>query len=157
MTVIPMTAQHIPALARLEAECFSEPWSAAALAEELDNPHAVFRVATDGETVLGYAGMHHLADEGFLANVAVFPAARRQGAAAALIGALVRYGQKERLFRLTLEVRASNLPARALYEKAGFTPDGVRPHFYRLPPEDAVIYSYYYESKGHNGNENTGH
>lgn len=144
MDVIPMTAAHIPALAAIEAACFAAPWSQAALAEELDNPHAVFLVAAEGDRVLGYVGMHHLLDEGFIANVAVAPDARRQGVARRLLAALTTYGQEQALYRLTLEVRASNAAAIALYEGDGYVRDGVRPGFYSHPTEDAVIYSKYF-------------
>ena len=145
MTIRPMTAAHVPALAALESACFSTPWSAASLAEELANPHAVFRVATDAAgAVCGYVGMHHLGDEGYITNVAVSPASRRQGVARALLGALDEYARAHALCRVTLEVRVSNDPAIALYAGAGYVRDGVRPAFYRHPTEDAAIYSKYY-------------
>lgn len=143
VTITPMAAAHIAAIADIEKRCFSTPWSVAALTEELDNPHAVFYAATDGEQVLGYAGMHHVGDEGYIDNVAVAPEARRQGVARALMSALEEYGRERSLYRLTLEVRASNAPAIALYEGAGYVSDGVRPKFYAKPTEDAVILSLY--------------
>ena len=140
-----MLAQHIPHLAQLERACFAAPWSAEGLAEELSNPHAVFRVAEDDAgAVLGYVGMHHLVDEGFITNVAVAPAARRQGVARALLAALAAYGAEQGLYRITLEVRVSNTPAIRLYEGAGYVKDGARPAFYRNPTEDAAIYSLYF-------------
>ena len=144
MTVVPMQQSHIAAIAALEQTCFSEPWSAAALAEELDNPHAVFRVAVEGDDVLGYVGMHHVVDEGFITNVAVSPDARRRGVARALLAELAAYGKEHSLYRITLEVRVGNVPARTLYESEGYTLDGVRPNFYRTPTEDAAIYSLYF-------------
>lgn len=140
-----MRQSHIDAVAALEQACFSEPWSAAGLAEELDNPHAVFRVAVEGDTLLGYVGMHHLVDEGFITNVAVSPAARRRGVARALLADLAAYGAAHRLYRITLEVRVGNIPARTLYEGEGYRLDGIRPNFYRAPAEDAAIYSLYFK------------
>ena len=144
VTIMPMTAAHIAAIAALEEQCFSTPWSAAALREELDNPHAVFRAAVDaGGRVVGYAGMHHVGDEGYIDNVAVAPDARRCGVARVLMRALESYGREHALYRLTLEVRVSNAAAKALYTGCGYVCDGVRPNFYRKPLEDAAIYSLY--------------
>ncbi len=143
MAIVPMAEEHIAAIAEIEAQCFSAPWSAAALREELDNPHAVFLVATDGDCVLGYAGMHHVGDEGYIDNVAVSPEVRRRGVARELMRALENYGREHALYRLTLEVRASNVAAIALYTGGGYACDGVRPNFYRKPTEDAAIYSLY--------------
>lgn len=144
MTVIPMQQSHIAAIAALEQACFADPWSAAALTEELSNPHAVFLVAVEGDAVLGYVGMHHLLDEGFITNVAVAPTARRRGVARALLAQLAAYGEANRLYRITLEVRVGNTPAIALYEGMGYVRDGVRPGFYSHPAEDAAIYSLYF-------------
>ncbi|MBR5523852.1 MAG: ribosomal protein S18-alanine N-acetyltransferase [Clostridia bacterium] len=145
MKILPMEPQHVQSLAQLERACFAAPWSAEGLAEELDNPHAVFRVAEDDAgAVLGYVGMHHLVDEGFVTNVAVDPAARRQGVARGLLAALAAYGVEHGLYRITLEVRVSNTAAISLYESAGYRLDGVRPGFYRNPTEDAAIYSLYF-------------
>ncbi len=145
MTVIPMAAPHIEAVAGLEATCFADPWSVASLSQELENPLAVFRVAVNSAgQVVGYIGMHHLLDEGFITNVAVSPAVRRQGVARALLEDLITYGEAHGLVRITLEVRTGNRPAIALYEGLGFVCDGVRPRFYRHPDEDAAIYSLYF-------------
>ena len=144
MEIIPMAQSHIDAVAALEQACFADPWSAAALAEELSNPPAVFRVAVEGDTVLGYVGMHHVLDEGFITNVAVSPDARRRGVARALLADLSAYGAAHSLYRITLEVRVSNVAARTLYESEGYRLDGVRPKFYSHPTEDAAIYSLYF-------------
>ena len=144
MTIIPMQQEHIAAVAALEQACFSAPWSAAALAEELTNPLAVFCVAVEDDAVLGYVGMHHVLDEGFITNVAVSPDARRRGVARALLADLAAYGTAHSLYRITLEVRVGKTPARTLYESEGYRLDGIRPGFYRAPAEDAAIYSLYF-------------
>ena len=95
--------------------------------------------------MLGYVGMHHLVDEGFITNVAVSPDARRRGVARALLAQLSAYGREHSLYRVTLEVRVSNTPARTLYEAEGYKLDGIRPKFYSQPAEDAAIYSLYFQ------------
>lgn len=135
----PMTAEHIPQIAAIEAACFSHPWSEAMLREELWNDSAVI-IAAEGEdgTVLGYAGLQTVLDEGYINNVAVDERFRRQGVADELIAAFVRFG-KAKLAFLTLEVRASNAPAIALYEKHGFREAGRRKNYYDDPKEDAIL------------------
>ena len=137
--VVTMAEEHISALAQLERECFSDPWSEKALAEELNNPNAVFRVALiDGE-VAGYVGMLHVLDEGDICNVAVFDRFRRKGVASALIQHLVDYGVENQLSFITLEVRESNIGAQKFYETMGFETIGVRKNFYDNPKEHAIL------------------
>ena len=145
MMITPMHADHLDSLADLESLAFSIPWSYDALAEELQNPLAVFYVAedVDAESAVGYVGMHHILDEGLITNVVVHPAYRRQGIATALLAELETYGKAHDLTRITLEVRASNQKAIALYEQMGYEKEGVRPGFYDSPKEDALIYSLY--------------
>lgn len=139
VTVVPMEEAHLSALAELETLCFSSPWSEEALREELQNPCAHFHVALCDGAVTGYLGCHHIGDEGFVTNVAVFPAFRRRGIARALIGAAL----EAPIERLSLEVRVSNEAAIALYTSLGFVNEGRRPRFYTHPVEDAFIYTYY--------------
>lgn len=136
--IVPLQETHVAALAELEKQCFADPWSVHALREELSNPCARFLVALCGDRVAGYIGCHLVAGEGFVTNVAVFPAYRRQGVARQLLQSAMALP----LSRLFLEVRASNAAAIALYRSLGFSEDGRRPRFYSHPVEDAVLYSY---------------
>lgn len=143
--VVPFAAEHVAAVAALEQLCFADPWSDASLRDELTNPCAHFLVAIDGGEVVGYLGCHHIVDEGFVANVAVHPNHRRRGIGRLLVATAMQNAAS--LSRLTLEVRASNTAAIALYRALGFVDEGVRPRFYAHPTEDAVIYSYYPDSR----------
>lgn len=138
--IIPMTAAHLPAVAALEKVCFpADPWSEALFREALGNP-SVAILLTQGEDgeLLGYAVLSVVLDEGSLDNIAVAPGYRRRGVADALLSALTGFG-RERLALLTLEVRASNAPAIALYGKHGFQAVGRRKNYYSAPREDAVL------------------
>ncbi len=146
ISITPMHADHLGDLADMESAAFSRPWSYDSLAEELQNPLAVFYVAEDveAESAVGYVGMHHILDEGYITNLVVHPGRRREGIASALIKEIIEYAEHHDLKRVTLEVRVSNARAIALYEKFGFEKDGVRPDFYDSPKEDAAIYSLYF-------------
>lgn len=145
--VVPLRGAHIAALAAIEKACFADPWSEAALSEELFNDCARFFVAEKHGEVVGYLGSHVVADEMTIANVAVAPSRRREGVATALLNTVDRYAKRHALSRITLEVRVSNSAAIALYEGTGFEKDGIRPTFYSHPTEDAAIYSRYYRKE----------
>ena len=141
VNIVPMTADHLEELERLEKICFSRPWSRKMLAEELDNECAAFLVAEDPGTkeVVGYAGLLVMADEGYITNVAVFPEYRRRGVAGQIIAVFDNFARGNRLAFLTLEVRPSNAAAIALYRSFGFEEVGRRKNYYDLPKEDALI------------------
>ena len=145
--IVPMTADHLEELEKLERICFSRPWSRKMLAEELENQCAAFLVAEDSVSgrVLGYAGLMVVADEGYITNVAVFPEYRRQGIAAQILQVFVQFAEANRLAFLTLEVRPSNAAAIALYQGFGFEEVGRRKNYYDLPKEDALILTKYFE------------
>lgn len=146
ITIVSMAEEHISAIAAIETECFSTPWSEKALAEELDVPAAHFVTALVNGTVAGYMGMQMAGDVGYVCNVAVSPDFRRCGVASALVAAQMEYAKAADLSEISLEVRSSNAAARGLYEKLGFVWLGTRPRFYREPEENAEIYSFYLDS-----------
>lgn len=144
--IVPMNADHLDELERLERICFSRPWSKRMLGEELENQCAAFLVAEDeGGKVLGYAGLLVMMDEGYITNVAVFPEYRRMGVAAKIIEVYMNFAKANRLAFLTLEVRPSNGAAIALYHRFGFEKVGRRKNYYDLPKEDALILTRYFE------------
>ena len=134
-----MTADHVSQVAGLEKLCFSDPWSERSIASELDNKLALWLVAVDCDRVVGYVGSQTVLPETDMMNVAVSPERRREGIAEALVDALVSDLKNIGSTSLTLEVRASNMPAIGLYEKMGFLEAGRRKNYYRNPREDALI------------------
>ena len=145
----PIRMQKIPAhlngAAELEKLCFSSPWSASSL-ELLTNEgigvgYLLTVPAAPGSepAVAAYGGMLITVDEGQITNIAVHPDHRRKGYGAAITRALLRHAKDARLESVSLEVRASNTAAIALYESFGFTERGRRRNYYDLPKEDALI------------------
>ena len=134
-----MTDAHVAQIAQLEKQCFSEPWSENSVASELSNPLSLWLVAMDGDALAGYVGSQSVMGESDMMNIAVDAHYRRQGIAQALVEALVTQLREKGNHSLTLEVRISNQPAIALYEKLGFEQVGKRLNYYRNPKEDALI------------------
>ncbi len=134
-----MNASDVPQVAALEAICFHDPWSEKSIQGELTNPLSCWITACIDGRVVGYVGSQTVLDESDMMNIAVAPDFRRCGIAEQLIAALVDALRARGSHSLTLEVRASNMPARALYEKLGFFEVGLRKNYYRTPKEDALI------------------
>lgn len=138
--ILPMNGDHLDEVAELERVCFPDPWSRDMLKEELENDLAAFLVALDERgAVAGYAGLQVVLDEGYILNVAVRPDCRRRGVAGRLLEVFLNFARGNQLAFLTLEVRASNYAAIALYGSRGFRGVGRRKNYYEHPREDAVI------------------
>ena len=147
-TIVPMDRSHVGQIAELERECFSAPWSEAMLTEALFDAQASFIVAeSEDGGLLGYAGLHVVLDEGYIDNIAVEEAARRHGVGDALLDVFCRFAAANLAF-LSLEVRASNYGAIALYGSRGFRGVGRRKNYYEHPREDAIIMTREFEQHG---------
>lgn len=139
LEIVPLQEEHISALAGLEQEIFSQPWSKQAFQNLLTRDYCRYFVAVENGKPVGMAGMTALAGEGDIDKVMVAPDRRRRGIADRLLKALFQEGKELGITAYTLEVRAGNIGAIRLYEKNGFLSEGVRPGFYEKPAEDALI------------------
>ncbi len=130
-------------LAEIEKECFAHPLEEKQIRSLLRNKNTVFLAFREKELLTGSVWVQVVLDEGYIGNVAVRPAYRRRGIAGALLQALETLGREKALSFLTLEVRAGNAPAIALYEKNGYACVGRRPDYYDHPREDAILMTKY--------------
>lgn len=130
----------LPGILRVEFESFSQPWSESAFRSLLAREDAEVLVARDArEGVVGHAVGWTVLEEGELANIAVDPATRGKGLGGRLLDAMLGRLKAKGARLVFLEVRASNHPARILYEGRGFEVIARRPGYYRAPIEDALI------------------
>jgi [ribosomal protein S18]-alanine N-acetyltransferase len=97
-------------------------------------------VAEDQGELEGFICAKVIAGEAEIENIVVAECSRRQGIADALLKELIGLARMQGWSVVFLEVRESNFPARALYEKHGFAETGRRRDYYRQPVEDAVLY-----------------
>lgn len=147
-TIRDVRREDLPQIEEIEKRCFSLPWTAQQLSGQLkDAQHEFIAAVAPDESVLAYVGMMYVLDEGYISNVATAPPYRRQGIADALIERLCGICDALRLSFVSLEVRAGNTPAIALYEKHGFVSVGLRKNYYERPREDALIMTKFFESR----------
>ena len=148
MKIVPMNDETAPQVAEIEGLCFTDPWSESSIRSELRNPWAIWRTAMDGDTVAAYLGVQYGIDGADIMNIAVRPEYRRQGLAEMLLQDMYAILKEKNQLWLTLEVRSSNAPAIALYEKEGFQTVGLRKNYYRSPREDAILMTLYFNEPG---------
>ena len=145
--IVKMTESQVEAVARLEAQVFSTPWSKQALMDTLLEEHILFYTALADEDVAGHCGIYLAADEGEITNVAVAPPFRRHKVAQELLEKTMAKAYEKGARKIFLEVRSQNEPAIRLYQKAGFYQIGVRKNYYQKPQDDALVMMFQYADK----------
>lgn len=135
MQVRQAVCADIPAVLMLERCIFTDPWGENDLHLHIEREHLHFFVCEAEGMVCGYLLASLIPPEGEIYRVAVAPEYRKRGVGDALCRAFLSLCDT-----VFLEVRRSNAPARALYEKLGFTLTGERKNYYKDPTEDACLY-----------------
>jgi ribosomal-protein-alanine N-acetyltransferase len=133
----PLAYADLPAVLAIERRSFTTPWSLAMFVLELSKPSGICLAATIDGRLGAYLVCSRYADVWHLMNVAVDPERRRAGIATSLLRRMVEIAGPEA--RYTLEVRTSNRPAIAMYERLGFRAAGHRRGYYHDNGEDALI------------------
>ncbi len=140
VTIRPMEDADIPAVQALDRLAFTVPWPPSAYAHELHHsPHSRLWVAEADGKVAGFAVLWLILDEAHIATLAVHPAFRRRGIGRKLLETMLTAAQANGARLATLEVRAGNFAAQALYRRHGFRVVGRRPKYYTDNGEDALI------------------
>ena len=137
ITVSPATKEYASAIAEIEKQSFSTPWSEKAICESMDAGTCFF-VSHIDDRIAGYMGISKICGEGYVTNIAVLPEYRRLGIGEKILEYVIN-ASKDELEFISLEVRVSNTPAISLYKKFGFAEVGRRKRFYTHPDEDAII------------------
>ena len=138
-------ADYAEKIAEAEKICFSEPWSISAVESFFSYEYnSAIIILCNGEFA-GYVTCTFMCSETQIAKVAVLPEFRKMGAGFLLMSSLVQMAKEKNCPTVTLEVRASNIPAINLYKKCGFEVVGERKNFYKNPKDDAVLMNFYAE------------
>jgi ribosomal-protein-alanine N-acetyltransferase len=138
----PMSLERdLDGILAVDAASFANPWTRDMFTWEAHNSDVArtYVYRSDEAGVVGYCAVWHVFDELHINNLAVLPAWRRRGVATELLTFALARAVEGGARRATLEVRASNVAARRLYERFGFRTAGVRKGYYTNPVEDADI------------------
>ncbi len=129
----------LDSIAELERECFPEPWDAAAIGDVANEfSHILCEGGENGE-IRGYIFFDTVFDDAEILRLCVKKDCRRLGIAGELISRCIDVSKEAGCRKVLLEVRRSNAPAIALYEKNGFAKISERPLYYGS--DDGLIYA----------------
>jgi ribosomal-protein-alanine N-acetyltransferase len=132
--------EDLDGVIEVESESFTNPWTREMYTAELrDRSLCHILVVRAGGQVVGFCAFWLVCDEIHINNLAVRPSFRRRGLGAALVQAVLARAEVLGATRAMLEVRASNVTARHLYERYGFRLRATRRGYYTNPHEDALI------------------
>ncbi len=134
-----MEIADIAMIMNLEKELFSAPWSEAMFSEQIRGHYAYILQKDENKKIIGYLCGWKLLNEFTITNIGITGDFQRMGFGTKLVKFIISKLLHEMCFKITLEVRESNLKAIGLYEKFGFEEIGLRSNYYRNPVENAVI------------------
>lgn len=134
-----MERNDAQAVHAVETACFQTPWSLDSFEKEMDNPCARYLVAELDGSIIAFAGIWIILDEGHITNIAVVKEHRGKGYGRLITAGLLQYASNLGVSYATLEVRRSNETARRLYQSLGFSAVGYRKRYYEDNGEDALL------------------
>ncbi len=134
-----MQKDDLECVARIEKECFVDPWSANSLELLTHDGIGVGMVCKENDKIVAYGGMLCVVDEGQITRIATHPDYRNKGYGRAVVLALKKHAKEVGIDSISLEVRESNMAAKKLYSDLDFKIEGKRNDFYTKPKEDAFV------------------
>ena len=139
LDILPMSFDHVERVLKIEQEAFPHPWKRDDFEYVLNKPNGYAVAAYKSNFLVGYALGFFVRQEFHLASLAIRGDMRRQSLGTFLLSSVVERVKDMGSQLITLEVRMSNAPAIALYEKAGFSQIAIREGYYSHPGEDAIV------------------
>lgn len=141
LQIVLLTPTDVSQMARIEASAHSHPMSENNLADCFGHLYRVIGLMKNDGELLGFAIVQQIVDEATLLDICLSPQQQGRGYGHLLLMAVIDGAKAAKAVVLMLEVRESNLAARALYQKLGFVETGRRKGYYPLADgkEDAIL------------------
>lgn len=139
MTFREMLVEDLDQVVEIENSLFSVPWTKEGFFTFLIKEENMFFVVEEKGKILGYCSMQTVLDEGDVLNVAVRRERQKEGIGYFLVDSMLMMAEARGIRTVHLEVREGNDTARRLYQRLGFTEDGLRKNYYTDPLENAVL------------------
>ncbi|MEY2662458.1 MAG: ribosomal-protein-alanine N-acetyltransferase [Pseudomonadota bacterium] len=146
LTFMPMQPSDMRAVMSLEAISHSHPWTQGNFLDSLTAGHWAYcirpemtakaELAANLPALWGYCILYPAVDELHLLNITIDPILRRNGIGSRVMQAIEGIAIEQKMSRIILEVRPSNIPAVKLYERMGYAIIGVRRAYY--PADEAT-------------------
>ena len=136
----PMREADLAEVLAIEDAIYSHPWTRGNFADSLRAGHQCW-TWRDGAELVGYFVLLVAAGEAHLLNLSVAAARQRCGHGSTLLGEVTRIARARGAQHVFLEVRPTNLGAKALYRRFSFRQVALRPGYYPAHDgrEDALV------------------
>ena len=141
LQIEPLRRRDMSEIEPIEQVSYPRPWTLGIFHSEIELARAGERyyiVARQDGHLVGYAGLMFVVGDAHITNIATSPTHQRSGVATRLLADLAWEAITRNCSAMTLEVRAANLAAQALYRNFGFAPVGVRQKYYENV-DDAIV------------------
>lgn len=137
---VPMRMEDVDAVVAAEQRILAFPWTRGNFTDSLEAGHSAWIMRENGAMV-GYGVVMMAVDEAHLLNISILPELQRRGLGRHLLDHFRSIAKALGAKRMLLEVRRSNVTARAFYDRLGFIPIGERRGYYPAPDgrESAVV------------------
>ena len=135
-----MQDSDLPEVMAIEGAIYSHPWTRGNFSDSLRAGYQCWTWRL-GDELIGYFILLVAAGEGHLLNLSIAAARQRAGHGSALLKEAMRLARARGAQHLFLEVRPTNLAAKALYNRFGFDEVAVRRDYYPAETgrEDALV------------------
>ena len=146
LSFLPMQAADLDEVLKIESISHIHPWTKGNFSDSLAAGHWAYCIRPQSDQMVkgsyldpailwAYCILFPAVDELHLLNITVSPHLRKLGLGQRMMAAIEGVAAQQKMPRIILEVRPTNTPALALYQKLEYEQIGVRKNYYPVSPE----------------------